>query len=40
MSSVFLHPDVSCPFITDYVHDDQFTEINMNIITGGDDTGV
>jgi len=31
----FPHPHVSCPFITDYIIDDQLTGINMNIITGG-----
>jgi len=30
----FSHPGISCPFITDYVHDDRFIGINMNIITG------
>jgi len=31
----FPHPGISCSFITDYIHDDRFTRINMNIITGG-----
>ena len=31
----FPHPGVSCPFITDYVHDDRFIGINRNIIIGG-----
>jgi len=31
----FPHASVSCPFITDYVHDDRFTGINLNITTRG-----
>ena len=29
------NPGVSCLIITDYVHDNRFTGINKNIITGG-----